>query len=128
MNSRPTTSDLFVVSYEQIQLNKTYKTVTLDAISILYDYENKREREKKSTFKGLPQERNLGPVILLFFAKDMSKKITVGRTWTLADDVSHLITENNLEEPTRCNLNEQINGVRKTNFCLIVIKPTLCFF
>lgn len=47
----------------------------------------------------------------------MSKDITVGRTWTFADDVSHLINGNNLEDPTRSNLNEQINGVRKTNFC-----------
>lgn len=35
----------------------------------------------------------------------MSKDITVGRTWTLADDVSHLINGNNLEDPTRSNLN-----------------------
>lgn len=85
----------------------------------------KIKEKEKSTFIGLPQESNLGPVILPLFAKDMSKDITVGRTWTFADDVSHLINGNNLEDPTRSNLNEQ---TRKTNFCLIVIKSTLCFF
>lgn len=63
--------------------------------------------KEKSTFIGLPQESNLGPVIFLLFAKDMSKNMTVGCTWTFADDVSHLIIRNNLEDPTRCNLNKK---------------------